>query len=179
MNYHEIHFSSLKPAPWRANHTLRPEMRVLADSIKIHGWLSPLVVLESGVIVDGVSRWSIAQNDKQILKRDKGVVPVTVLNGDEVDGMLAHVRLNRARGEIIPRSFSLLVRDVVRSGKFTLEELQKELHLGNDELSLLIEGTLFKIRKVAEHKYSQAWVPVESNGVAEAPTFERPPNKDS
>lgn len=179
MKIETVHFSDLNPADWRANYTFRPEVRMLADSILAYGWLTPLVVMNDGTIVDGTTRWTLAKTNKKILKRDSGLVPVTRFDGDVVDAMLAHVRLNRAKGEIIPKFMSGLVIDVVRSGKFTVETLQKELHLGSDEISLLLEGTLFKTRGVSKHSYSQAWVPIEAETIPVAPVFERPPNKDS
>jgi hypothetical protein len=41
----------------------------------------------------------------------------------------------------------------------------------------LIDGTLIKKRKVKEHVYSRAWIPVESTG-GEDLHIERPPTRD-
>lgn len=179
MNIVERNYNELRPAPWRANHTFRPELKVLSDSIAKHGWLQPIVIMEDGLIVDGFTRWFIAGNVKSIQKKYAGNIPCVVFDGDEIDAMVAHIRLNRARGELIPRSVSVIVRDVIRSGKFDLEGLKKELRMTDDEISVLLEGSLLKVRKIDEHDYSKSWVPIESNGVPSAPSFERPPNPDS
>jgi ParB-like chromosome segregation protein Spo0J len=179
MKIESRHYNELRPAEWRVNHVFKPELKMLADSITKHGWLQPIVVMQDGLIVDGTARWYLAQSSKPIFKRDAGQIPVVLFDGDEIDAMVAHLRLNRARGVVIPRSLSVLVRDVVRSGKYTLETLQKELRFSSDELSVLVEGSLLKVRKIDEYNYSKSWVPIESNGTVVPPSFERPPNKDT
>ena len=49
-----------------------------------------------------------------------------------------------------------------------------------DELEVLFNPTILKQRKISEHKYSRAWVPVEAPAgtVDNGPTTERPPNAD-
>ena len=67
---------------------------------------------------------------------------------------------------------------VMASGKFDALTLQKELRMPLEEISILLDGTLFKVKKIKEFDYSKAWIPVESNGVG-VPVFERPPNSDA
>jgi hypothetical protein len=48
-----------------------------------------------------------------------------------------------------------------------------------DELELLLDGTLIKMRKIPQHTYSRAWVPIEVPAGEELPVvIERPPNPD-
>ena len=44
----------------------------------------------------------------------------------------------------------------------------------------MLAPNLIKHRKVPEHKYSRAWIPIEAPKVDEknVPKFERPPNLD-
>jgi hypothetical protein len=50
----------------------------------------------------------------------------------------------------------------------------------SDELQLLIDGSLLKQRKISQHTYSRAWVPVEADAkITEIQmSIEKPPNAD-
>ena len=50
----------------------------------------------------------------------------------------------------------------------------------HDEFHLMLDGSLLKHRKVSEHNYSRAWVPVEADPKATElqVAIERPPNAD-
>lgn len=181
MNIDYVSVSNLKEAPWRATHVLRPDMHVLAGSIIDYGWLSPIVVrVKTSEIVDGYHRWFLAQTDKTIRKRDNGLIPVTFVKCDEVEAMLMHLRLNRGHGEIMAKHMSHIIKDILRSRKYSENNLAEILKMSSDELDLLIDGTLIKAKKVAEHKYSKAWVPVEAPANIKDQTgfIERPPNAD-
>ena len=63
-----VHLGSLSPAPWRATHVLKPDLKLLTESIREYGVLSPLVVRkESMTIIDGFHRYVSLQNDKALL----------------------------------------------------------------------------------------------------------------
>jgi len=50
-----------------------------------------------------------------------------------------------------------------------------------EELSIMIDGSLLKTRKLKEHNYARAWVPIEAPpGSIDGESFsiERPPNPD-
>jgi hypothetical protein len=50
----------------------------------------------------------------------------------------------------------------------------------SEELSLMLDGDLIKTRKISEHNYARAWVPIEapSNKSEDIVLIERPPNYD-
>lgn len=169
--------ATLTPATWRSTYVLKPDVKLLATSLIDYGWISPIIVTKSGLIIDGYQRASLALTNKTILRRDDGMVPVTVVDVDEIDARLMHVRLNRARGLVVPKYLSRLVKDVLRSKKYDHETLKKMLGMGVDEFDLLLEGDLLKSRDIANHTFSKAWTPIESNG-KEIPVIERPPNAD-
>jgi hypothetical protein len=54
------------------------------------------------------------------------------------------------------------------------------LSMHNDEMDMMVDGTLLKDKKTAEHKYSSAWVPIEAPASVkdQAIMIERPPNSD-
>lgn len=178
MKIEQVHFSHLKPAPWRATHTLKPDMKLLGMSIVDYGWTSNLIARrEDGLIIDGFHRWQLAQTSRKLMKRDNGEVPVLWVEVDDIDARIMHIRLNRARGAIVPKFMSMLFRDIMRSKKYTEDELKKNLNMPIDEFTLLMDGGLLKSKNLAEYEYSKAWVPYESNGVQVHKT-ERPPNAD-
>lgn len=165
--------TALRPAPWRTNYILRPDLKLLRQSLLDYGHAAPLIVRsEDSTIIDGFHRWLVADDDDML--------PVTWVSCDEIDAMIMHVRLNRARGHIVNRYLSTLLRRVLRSRKYEGEEVRKKLGMSSDEFDVLADGTLIKIKKIAEHKYSKAWVPVETKGRAQAAPvpIERPPNAD-
>lgn len=173
--------SAIRPAEWRTNYVLVPDRKVLTMSLQ-QCWTGYILVRkEDSEIIDGFARWAIAQNDSAIRERDGDMVPVLWLDVDLIDAMVMHVRHNRGRGQIQAKPFSDLIRTIVRSGKYTQDELKLMFAMSPDELDLMLDGSLFKTRKLSAHKYSQSWIPIEAppgSIVTPGPVIERPPNKD-
>lgn len=181
MNVDMVNGGVLSAAEWRCTYVLKPDRKVLLESMRTYGWTSPIVVSSrDNVIIDGHERWMIAATDDVISNRDKGLVPVLWVDCDEIEAMLMHVRINRGRGQIQAKPLSTLLRRVVRSGAYEPVDFIKGLGMSTDEIDLLLEGGLIKQRKISTHKYSRAWVPVEApkGAVIPAMTIERPPNAD-
>jgi len=186
-----VPYSAVRPAAWRTTHTFKPELKLLTQSLRDLGWVQPIVArLADGAIIDGFARWVAAQNDKVVSKRDGGLIPVVWVDCDEVDAMLHHVRLNRARGQVIARPLSRLLSVALASGKYGREEVRQALGMTTDEFDLLREPELLIAKTLKEHTYSRAWVPIEAppvdtvvsnRGVAPVGrdiVIERPPNPD-
>lgn len=183
--------SAIRPAYWRSTYTFKPEMRLLAQSLTDLGWVSPIIARsEDGTIIDGFSRWVIAQNDKAVMKRDRLTVPVVWISCDEVDAMVHHVRLNRSRGQVLAKPLSGIISSCLASGKYGAETLRQALGMTHDEFNMLRESDLLIQKTVQEHTYSRAWVPIEAppvaslidgpeiGAVADNIVIERPPNPD-
>lgn len=172
---------SLSPAPWRATYVLKPELRVLAESLADYGWLQPIVVQKgTGMIIDGHHRWEIAGSMKIVQKRYKNAVPVVFHDCSDIEARMMHLRLNRGRGTPVAKRVSRIIRDCVSSRKYDEKFLKKKLAMHYEEIDILMDGTLLKSRKVSEHRYSNAWIPVEAPAgtVENASMIERPPNAD-
>ena len=182
MNITEVKIENLRPADWRATYMFKPEMRLLADSLADYGFTSPVVARVDGTIIDGFSRWVVAQSDARLRKKFNGLIPVLYVDCDEAEAMIMHVRLNRARGQAIAKQLSRLLKRVARTGKWSDDDIQAAVRMSNDEYDTLIDGSLVKLRALKEHEYSKAWVPVEAPPVnavlAGEITIERPPNAD-
>jgi ParB-like chromosome segregation protein Spo0J len=169
-----VSWQNLKPAEWRVTHVLRPDFRKLKDSIESFGLLSPLVAKsDTGEIIDGFHRWMIAQNDDSLGAN----LPVVFVECDRIDAMVLSIRLNRERGFVVAKRLSRAVKQILRSGKFTDEELRLLLGMTMDEFDVVADGSLVKSKKIKDYKFGQAWVPVEADK-AQHISIERPPTED-
>ena len=180
MKINSLPFNSIKPSSWRTNYVLKPDMDLLRLSMTDSGWLQPIIVRkEDMTIIDGTHRWVIA-GEKDFQKKHGKEIPVLIFDIDEIDAMVMHVRLNRARGEIFAKPFSRLLKNIVLSDKYSSEELEDIFVMSPDEVDLMLAGGLLKQRKIPQHEYSRAWVPVEapSESQIEKGVIERPPNAD-
>ena len=181
MNITYVGIDELKEGPWRATHVLKPDMALLAQSINAYGWTAPLVVRHQTMeIIDGHHRWLVVLNDKGLARRVKKQVPVLTVRCSKQQAMLMHLQLNRSRGSVTGEGMSRVVRELVLSKAFSKHDLMHSLAMSQDELDVMVDGTLFKHRNVANHQYSKAWVPIEapSSITHDAAIIERPPNAD-
>lgn len=171
----------LRPASWRTTYLIKTDLEVLARSLEDYGWLQPIVVQKStNVIIDGNYRWEISSNITSLSKDTKKMVPVIYVDCDDVDAMLMHVRLNRGRGSTQAKKVSRIIQMVSSSRKYPESHIKRIFNMHPDEIGLMIDGTLLKDKKISEHKYSSAWVPVEAPASTkeQAVVIERPTYKD-
>lgn len=175
-----IPVGSLSESPWRATHVLKPDLELLRDSIIEYGILSPIIIRKKKhQIIDGYHRWLVIRSSKELMKRYDGNIEALVFDIDEIDAMVMHLRLNRGRGAIFANNVSTIVKDVCYSGKYDSEELRQLLNMNVMEMDVMLDGTLLKSRKVKDHTYSKAWVPIEvPAGKPDNAVLERPPNAD-
>ena len=121
----EVYLALLKPNPRQPRTRFTTEqLQELAESIKAHGLVQPIVVRPQGArfqIVAGERRWRAAQLAG--LKR----VPVTVL--DIADDQLLEVALleNLQREELTPIDEARAYRTLIGEMKYTQEELGRRL----------------------------------------------------
>jgi hypothetical protein len=156
MDYTKV--SELRPAKWAsACYIVTPDYKRLSESIGTYGILSPIVIQPDGTIVDGYHRWLIA-NEQSISK-----VPVVVVDVDDIAAMLLHIDMNRYRGIVIAKYLSRMIQRILSSGSYDHDSLRKRMSMTKDEFDILADGSLIKMRKIKQHSYSPAWVPIESN----------------
>jgi hypothetical protein len=173
--------STLQKPDWHSSHILRPDLILLSSSIFQFGILSPLLVREStGEIIDGYQRCRLVCDVQEIREKTNCQVPVVYISCDSLWARVLHIQINRGRGYILTEKLSKLVRELAASREFTEDDFDKLLTIKEDELEVLLDGTIIKRRKIAEHNYSRAWVPVEAPAgtVPKPPAIESPPNAD-
>lgn len=166
----------LRPMEMRSTYTLKPDLVVLATSMSMYGWKSPVVVRAKDMtIIDGHERVALAAANKELTV--SGKIPAVMADVDEIDAMVMHVAMNRGRGEVVNAKLSKLLRYVHFSRKYSQSELADLLGMSDLEFGVLLDGSLIKSRKIQQHTYSRAWVPIEAEK-DEVPVTERPPNPE-
>ena len=177
-----VAISDLSVPSWNTVYILRPDLLVLADSLSSFGIMSPLVVRkEDNSIIDGSQRYKLISGNKNLLALFPEGLPVRYVDCDELDAMILHVQMNRGRGSMVAKQLSSIVRLLKKSRKFDEKDFVKRFCMKFDELELMMNPTIIKQRKISEHNYSRAWVPVEAppGTVDKMPIVaEAPPNPD-
>lgn len=176
-----VPFKELTVAPFKATYILRPDLLTLSRSLMDFGFMLPIVVQKNtNIVIDGNERLLLATKNKNVKSVVGDDCPVVYVECDSLDAQLMHLRLNRSKGNLLAKPTSNIIRNLIKSKKFCKEDFEDMLQMRNDEFNLMLNGSLLKSRKVSEHNYSRAWVPVEADPKAtELPiSIEKPPNAD-
>jgi ParB-like chromosome segregation protein Spo0J len=171
MDIQQIPISDLKPYAFGTTYLVRSDFRSLTDSVRRFGVLHPMIVRKNTMeVIDGKYRLSVLHAD------GAETAPCVVLDLDEADAMVLHVQVNRYRAEVITKDLSKLIRRIMRTRKYSQEELMALFSTTDDEFNVLLQGTVIRQRNIPAHTYSNAWVPVESDR-SEDFKIERPTGK--
>jgi ParB-like chromosome segregation protein Spo0J len=115
-----------------------PEMELLELSIWEDGYTMPCVCYylpESGKyeLVDGFHRYLVMKTSQRIYEREKGLLPVTVIEKDLSNRMASTIRHNRARGTHNVELMTHIVAELKNSG-MSDEWIMKHIGMDKDEL---------------------------------------------
>lgn len=150
----------VSPNDYNPNSVASKEMGLLYTSIKNDGYTQPIVTVydkkqDKYVIIDGFHRYFTCKNNKDIYERNKGLLPVVVLNKNINDRMASTVRHNRARGQHSVSGMSNMVFNMLDNG-WSDAAICNELGMEPEELLKLKHITGFsKLFENAEYK--KAW----------------------
>ncbi len=138
-NVKRIHMDKIRANAYNPNAVAPPEMKLLETSIWEDGYTMPVVcyyVPEDDVyeIVDGYHRYTTLKTSERILEREKGFLPVAVIEKDMSNRMASTIRHNRARGSHSVELMSNIVSELVESGMSDAWILR---HIGMDKDELL------------------------------------------
>ena len=181
MNINNVKIDTLRVPEWKATYILRPDLLVLSASLQQYGFIQPIHVVKStGEIIDGSERWLLSKNVKKIETAIDGLIPTVQHDCDSLDAMMMHIRLNRGRGSMVAKPLSKIIRKIQLSGKYDSQDFKNLLCMGTDELDLMLDGSIVKTRKIQEHLYARAWVPIEADSktIERGSLIESPPNLD-
>lgn len=143
---------------YNPNAVAPPEMELLETSIWEDGYTMPVVCFydqerDKYIVVDGFHRYTVLKNSKRINEREKGMLPVSVIDKDLSDRMASTIRHNRARGSHNIELMSTIVAELVEMGKGDAW-ICKHIGMSKDELLRLKQITgladLFKNKDFSE-----------------------------
>lgn len=120
---------NVKPVPidkiqantYNPNAVAPPEMKLLYKSILEDGYTMPIVCyyledIDKYEIVDGYHRYTVMLKHKDIYDREKGMMPVVVIEKDISNRMASTIRHNRARGSHSIELMTSIVTELVELG---------------------------------------------------------------
>jgi len=145
---------------YNPNSVAAPEMKLLYQSIKEDGYTMPVVCyylseIDRYEIVDGFHRYTIMKTHKDIFDREKGNLPVVVIQKDESNRMASTIRHNRARGTHSIDLMSNIVSELTKAGMSDAWIL-KNIGMDADELLRLKQvsglAELFKNKEFSNSK---------------------------
>ena len=121
-NVRRVPIEKVTANDYNPNAVAPPEMELLETSIWEDGYTQPIVVVHDKendlyVVVDGFHRYLTLRNSERIYKREKGMLPVVVLDKELGDRMASTIRHNRARGSHNIELMSTIVAELVEMGK--------------------------------------------------------------
>ena len=130
---------------YNPNSVAPPEMALLETSIWEDGYTQPVVVVydrenDKYVVVDGFHRYCVLRDSKRVNEREKGMLPVVVLDKEMHDRMASTIRHNRARGTHNIELMSTIVAELVEMGKGDAW-ICKHIGMSKDELLRLKQIT--------------------------------------
>ena len=102
-NVISVPVEKIVPNTYNPNSVAPPELELLYDSIKEDGYTMPIVCYfdnekDKYIIVDGFHRYRIMLDYTDIYEREKGMLPVSVIDKPIDYRMASTIRHNRARG---------------------------------------------------------------------------------
>lgn len=159
-NIKKVPIEKIRANAYNPNHVAPPEMKLLELSIWEDGYTMPIVcyyIPEEDMyeIVDGFHRYTTMKTSKRIYEREKGMLPVSIIDKPIGERMASTIRHNRARGSHDLDLMSNIVAELVEIGK-TDNWIMKKIGMSADELLRLKQVTglasLFE-----NNAFSQAW----------------------
>ena len=112
----------IKANDYNPNAVAPPEMALLETSIWEDGFTQPIVTFHDKdqdiyIVVDGFHRYTVGRTSVRIRERERGTLPIVVIDKDLSDRMASTIRHNRARGSHNIELMSTIVAELVEMGK--------------------------------------------------------------
>ena len=159
-NVKAIPIEKIQANAYNPNKVAPPEMKLLYLSIKEDGYTQPVVcyyIADKDIyeVVDGFHRYLVMKTYKDIYEREKGKLPVAVIDKPLGERIASTIRHNRARGSHDVDLMSNIVAELTELGKSNAW-ISKHLGMSADEVLRLKQITglaaLFK-----DDEFSKAW----------------------
>lgn len=147
---------------YNPNSVAPPEMKLLEKSIWEDGYTMPVVAYylpdeDVYEIVDGFHRYRTLLTSKRIFERERGMLPVVVIDKDINNRMASTIRHNRARGTHSIELMRDIVAELVESG---MSDAWIMRHIGMDADELLRLKQISGLAALFKGKdFSKSWIP--------------------
>ena len=151
----------LKANDYNPNVVFTTELKSLERNILSMGWVQPVLIDKENIIIDGFHRVMLSRESKSLRKKYNGKVPCVMFNISRAEAMILTVRMNRAKGSHVAVRMSSMVRELIDIHKWEVKKICKELGAPKQEVDLLYQEGVFKMKNIEKYKYSQAWYPEE------------------
>ena len=120
-NVKAIPVEKVQANDYNPNVVAPPEMKLLELSIWEDGFTMPCVCYydeteDKYILVDGFHRYQVLKSSKRVNEREKGLLPVVVIEKDLSNRMASTIRHNRARGTHNIELMCNIVAELDRSG---------------------------------------------------------------
>src|SRR5690606_13641954 len=117
-----VPIEKIRANAYNPNAVAPPEMKLLELSIWEDGYTMPIVCYkvpdeDAYEIVDGYHRYTVMRTSKRVREREKGLLPVVVIDKPISERMASTIRHNRARGSHNVELMSNIVAELVECGK--------------------------------------------------------------
>jgi ParB-like chromosome segregation protein Spo0J len=155
-----VDINKVSPNDYNPNSVAKKEMGLLYTSILHDGYTQPVVTIydeeqKKYIIIDGFHRYFTCKSNPEILERNKGRLPIVVLNKNINDRMASTVRHNRARGMHSVTGMSSMVFNMLENG-WEDQDICNELGMSVEELVKLKHITGFS-KLFQDKEYSKSW----------------------
>ena len=137
-NVKSVPVEKVRANSYNPNHVAPPEMKLLELSIWEDGYTMPCVCYyikgeDIYELVDGFHRYTVLKTSKRIYEREKGLLPVVVIDKDISNRIASTIRHNRARGVHSIDLMCDIVSELTKSG-MSDEWIMKNIGMDKDEL---------------------------------------------
>jgi ParB-like chromosome segregation protein Spo0J len=159
-NVKAVPIEKIRANSYNPNAVAQPEMKLLETSIWEDGYTMPVVCYylpneDMYEIVDGFHRYTILKTSKRIYEREKGLLPIVVIDKDDSNRMASTIRHNRARGSHSIDLMSNIVSELVESGMSDAWILK---HIGMDKDELLRLKQITGLASLfSDKEFSEGW----------------------
>lgn len=138
-NVQAVPIEKVQANDYNPNVVAPPEMRLLELSIWEDGFTMPCVCYydrkaDTYILVDGYHRYQVMKTSRRIFEREKGLLPVVVIDKDLSNRMASTIRHNRARGT---HNIELMCHIVAELDKAGMSDQWIMKHIGMDRDELL------------------------------------------
>lgn len=159
-NVMAVPVAKVRANSYNPNAVAPPEMKLLELSIWEDGFTMPVVCYYIAAedvyeIVDGYHRYTTLLTSERINEREKGMLPVVVIDKNESNRMASTIRHNRARGSHSIELMSTIVAELVDAGMSDAWILK---HIGMDKDELLRLKQITGLAALfADKEFSKSW----------------------